>query len=232
MQAWCRANGGCYRSQEPQASGRDWMLGFHKRHGFLRQMCRINHFFGSASHCRNIGSWKAGSTASNPWWLKAESLQLFIGLQQSHYDTTESTINILQSKSWTQSLLCVRQAFSAAATKGWAWCKHNAKLLEGASALRNLKLLVRSGCLDFNYDPVHIVPALLVALNQVIEMILHFRQHGCKLLIGKYVCHVTSCSKLFTSLLEVRAVLQKSCTPEFSNCEPCFFAVSTCSHGR
>ena len=44
MQAECKAGGWCHRSQEPQASGTEWMLGFHKRHGFLRQMCRINHF--------------------------------------------------------------------------------------------------------------------------------------------------------------------------------------------
>ena len=39
--------------------------------------------------------------------------------------------------------------FSAAATKGWAWCKHNAELVERTAALRDLKLLVGSGGLDF-----------------------------------------------------------------------------------
>ena len=39
--------------------------------------------------------------------------------------------------------------FSAAATKGWAWCKHNADLVEHTAALRDLKLLVGSGGLDF-----------------------------------------------------------------------------------
>ena len=34
----------CCRSQGPQASGRKWRLRFHKRHGFLRQTCRINLF--------------------------------------------------------------------------------------------------------------------------------------------------------------------------------------------
>ena len=43
---------------------------FHKRHGFLRQTCHINLFFGSASHLANMGSWKAGSPASNPQRLK------------------------------------------------------------------------------------------------------------------------------------------------------------------
>ena len=38
--------------------------------------------------------------------------------------------------------------FSAAATKGWASCKHDADLVEPTLALRNL-LLVGSGCLEF-----------------------------------------------------------------------------------
>ena len=60
---------------------------------------------GSASHFANVGSWKAGRPASKSLLLKAQSRQSLIGLQQSHV-TTESTINILQSKSWTQSLYC------------------------------------------------------------------------------------------------------------------------------
>ena len=38
---------------------------------------------------------------------------------------------------------------SEAATKGWAWCKHNAELVECAAALRHLKLLVGRGDFDF-----------------------------------------------------------------------------------
>ena len=38
---------------------------------------------------------KAGSPTSNPLWLKVQSRQLFVGLQQSH-TTTESTITVLQ----------------------------------------------------------------------------------------------------------------------------------------
>ena len=38
--------------------------------------------------------------------------------------------------------------FSVAETKGWAWCKHNAELVEHTVALRNL-LLVETGCLEF-----------------------------------------------------------------------------------
>ena len=51
--------------------------------------------FGSALHFANMGNWKAGSHTSNPLLLKAQSQQLFIGLQQSH-STTESTITALQ----------------------------------------------------------------------------------------------------------------------------------------
>ena len=39
---------------------------------------------GSESHFANLGGWKAGSPTSNPLLLKAESWQVFLGLQQSH----------------------------------------------------------------------------------------------------------------------------------------------------
>ena len=39
--------------------------------------------------------------------------------------------------------------FSAAETKRRAKCKYNVELLAAAAALRNLKLLVGSGCLVF-----------------------------------------------------------------------------------
>ena len=42
MQPKCRAGGVYCSSQEPQASGREWRLRFHKRHGFLQQTCRTN----------------------------------------------------------------------------------------------------------------------------------------------------------------------------------------------
>ena len=47
-----RAGGTYCGSQEPEASGREWMLGIPKsngRNGFFRQICRINLFSG-ASH--------------------------------------------------------------------------------------------------------------------------------------------------------------------------------------
>ena len=75
--------------------------------------------FGSASHFANIGSWKAGSPISNPLLLKAQSGQVFVGLQ-----TTAP---------WSDPLLlCIWQVFSAAATKGWAWCNRDLSRAGGA----------------------------------------------------------------------------------------------------
>ena len=79
-------------SQKAQASAREWMLGIPTRNGengFLN-MSKTSPF-GSASHFANMGSSKAGSPTSNSLLLKAQSRQVFIGLQQSH-GTTESTI--------------------------------------------------------------------------------------------------------------------------------------------
>ena len=39
MQADCRTGGASCGSQGPQASGREWRLRFHKKHGFLDQNC-------------------------------------------------------------------------------------------------------------------------------------------------------------------------------------------------
>ena len=67
-----------------------------------------------------------------------------------------SEIGIFLNKSWRPQLrdqtLCFSAYdtfFPAAATKGWALCKHDAELVECAAALRDLKLLTRSGCLAF-----------------------------------------------------------------------------------
>ena len=112
--------------------------------------------FGSVSHFGNIGSWKAGSHTSDPLLLRAQSRQLFISLQQSH-STVESTITALRQileaitpwpnlcfSAWDRLFL----SFPAAAMKGWAWCNHNAELVDCAAALRNL-LLAGSGWLKF-----------------------------------------------------------------------------------
>ena len=65
--------------------------------------------FGCASHFPTMGSWKAGSPASNPLLLKAQSRQLFIGLQQSHV-TTESTISCNPNLGYLNSLFCKHDA--------------------------------------------------------------------------------------------------------------------------
>ena len=144
-----------------------WMSLQEKKsgNGFLKPTNMSHKFpFGSASHLENIDSWKAGSPASNPLWLKAQSRQWFIGLQQSHV-TTESAINIQildtitllyvtnlgDDNSVTKPSASLHETglFSSAATKGWAWCKQNAELVERTAALTDLKLLVGSGRLDF-----------------------------------------------------------------------------------
>ena len=63
---------------------------------------------------------------------------------------------IVPNKSWRRQLRDQTFCFSAwdwffpsAAAKGWEWCKHNAELVERTAALRDLKLLVGSGGLDF-----------------------------------------------------------------------------------
>ena len=60
MQACCRAGEACCRSQGPQASGREWRLRFHKRHGFLRQTCRTN-LLQCVTFCehRQLKGWKS-----------------------------------------------------------------------------------------------------------------------------------------------------------------------------
>ena len=71
--------------------------------------------FGSASHFANIGSWKAGSHTSNSLMLKAQSQQLF----------TCNTSLRSQLRDQTLCLSACDRFFSAAATKGWAWCNHD-----------------------------------------------------------------------------------------------------------
>ena len=95
--------------------------------------------FGSESHFAKIGSWKAGSPTSNPPLLKAQSRQLFIGLQESGR-TTESTItasfvtNLGDHKSVTRpsaslheaDLLCLNEGMGVMqpqCTGGGACCR-------------------------------------------------------------------------------------------------------------
>ena len=93
MQPKCRAGGTYCCSQEP-ASGREWMLGIPERNGgngFLTQTCRAN-LFSALSEIFKGGQLKGWQPHFQPLLLKAQSRQLFIGLQQSH----RSTISIVQ----------------------------------------------------------------------------------------------------------------------------------------
>ena len=87
-----REGSGCLEFQERMAG-----MDFWKKH-----VPQIS--FGSVSHFANMRRWKAGRLASNSSWkagrhasnsllLKAQSQQMFVGLQQSR-STTESTITI------------------------------------------------------------------------------------------------------------------------------------------
>ena len=65
----------------------------------------------------------------------------------------------------------MRQVFPAAAAKGKAWCNHNAELVERTSALKNLKLLVGTGCCELPKGMVG-----MDSLNKHFEQI-SFRQY-------------------------------------------------------
>ena len=88
--------------------------------------------FGTASHLANMGNRKAApppcSSHMGP---------------QSVYCNKSSRPQLLD-----QTLSAWDRFFPSAATKGWAWCKQKAELVEHTTALRNLKLLVGSGCLE------------------------------------------------------------------------------------
>ena len=108
------------------ASGGEWRFWFQ----WIPETNMLNKsLFVSASHFANIWSWKAGSPTSNSLLLKAQSRQLFVGLQQSHstmhWQHNHCIVrNLGDHNSMTTLLLCITQCFSAAATKGWAWCHH------------------------------------------------------------------------------------------------------------
>ena len=88
------------------------MLGIHTRNsgnGFLKQTCRINLFFGSASHFANIGSWKAGSPTSNSLLLKAQSYALVCS---SHIAQLRAQ-SLYCHKSWRPQLRDQTLCFSA-----------------------------------------------------------------------------------------------------------------------
>ena len=95
------------------------------RNGFLKQTCPTNLL--SAAH-QILPTSAAERLAAQPRF-------------QQFLEMTTPWPNLL--------LVCLRRIFSAAATKGWAWCNHNDELEERAARLKNVKLLVGSGCLEF-----------------------------------------------------------------------------------
>ena len=122
-------------------------------------------------------------------------------LQQSHVKT-QSAINITvlhvtnlgDNNSVTKpsaSLNGTGCFFSSAATKGWAWCKHNAELMESAAARRNL-LLVGSGCLEIPKGM-----ARIGSLDKHVEQIcfwywVKLKGQSRQLFIGAQQSHVTT----------------------------------------
>ena len=123
MQGWY------FRSQERQASGRDCMLQTAKRNngnGFLKQTCRTSLLSAVRHILRASAAERLAATLPNPLLPKAQSRELFIGLQQSN-STTESTITVLKlsNTSWETTtpwpnplLLCVRQVFFCSCNEG------------------------------------------------------------------------------------------------------------------
>ena len=79
----------------------------------------------------------------------------------SHIKTAEITINSPQSKSWIPRLYLLQ-----------AWCKHHADLMERPAALRDLKLLVGSGGLDF--DKRHGFPLTNMSITSNLLSAVHY----------------------------------------------------------
>ena len=126
------------------------MLGISQRNGrngLLKQTCRANLL--SAVH--HILRTSAAERLAAPPTVdkKAQSPKPFSVLQWSHGTIGDRNIpeQVLETTTpWPNPLLpCIRLVCSATATKAWAWCNHNAELVECAAALRDLKLLVGSG---------------------------------------------------------------------------------------
>ena len=114
--------------QGPQASGREWRLRFHKRHGFHRQTCPTNVLL--AMH-HILRTWAAERLAA--------PLPTHGGQKDLKADPRQFFINSLQTKAWIPQLYLLQ-----------ARCNHN-ELVERTAALRDLELLVGSGGLDLDF---------------------------------------------------------------------------------
>ena len=91
MQAESRACGTYCGSQEPQASGREWMLGTPKGNdwnGFLKQTCRnmSDKFCLALRHMLRTSAAERLTASLPTHRLKAESRQFFIDVQHSHIE--------------------------------------------------------------------------------------------------------------------------------------------------
>ena len=122
--------------------------------------------FGSASHFANIVSWNAGSPTSNPQRLKA--------FFAADIETTKTP--------WPNPLLlCMRRIFLLQLQRrdghdtSIICMQHNAELVEHTAALRDLKLLVGSGGLDFTKG----MDSLDKHVKQIsFRKCITFREHG------------------------------------------------------
>ena len=123
------------------------MLGISQRNGgngFLKPTCRAN-LLSAVHHILQI--WAAERLAATLpthccWKVDLDNCSLVCS---SHVAQLRAQ-SLHCKKSWRPQL-CDQTLCFCAETKGWAWCKHNAELVEPTVALRNL-LLAGSGCLE------------------------------------------------------------------------------------
>ena len=119
-----------------------------------------------SSHVANIRSRKAHKPASNPRRLKAESRQFFIDLQQSHISDNRDhnqypVIPILDT-----SILSFASMM-----------QHHAELMERAAALRDLKLLLGIGSLDFDKRHGFLRPTCPSCWTNLLRQCVTFCEH-------------------------------------------------------
>ena len=107
--------------------------------------------FGSESQFGNIGSWRDGSPhvqltvakisiSTIVHWFAAVSLHNW---EHNHYIVTI----LWTTTTWPDPLLA--QSFSAAATKGWAWCHHLMQRWRNVLRLSGTWSFWQVGCLEF-----------------------------------------------------------------------------------
>ena len=93
--------------------------------------------FSSATHLRNMGSWKAGSPTSNPQRLKAESQQFFVNLQQSHLSDNRDQNEYPVIQSLDTTTLSFASMMQPKFRAGGAYCCSRAKNHSNPSLIHN-----------------------------------------------------------------------------------------------